>query len=59
MKKSKFLKALLALVLGIVSAVSVFGVAACTPDNGGGGGGGNNATVTEVTVDSLHGERSL
>ena len=38
MKKGKFWKALLALGLVVVSAASVFGMAAC--DNGGGGGSG-------------------
>ena len=52
MKKSKFLKALLALVIAVASAVSVFGMAACNPDDG-------KVSVSEVKVSSLHGERTL
>ena len=52
MKKSKFLKALLALVIAVASAVSVFGMTACDNDD-------KKVSVSEVKVSSLHGERSL
>lgn len=52
MNKNKFAKALLALGLGVVTAVSAVGLTACDPDSGDGGDGKTPLDAPEITLDN-------